>query len=130
LKTLSCSQSVDLLPGLPAQPTKAQCSAKLKQYQAQNPGQYLFGSYFNVRGNRICRYGTGDTSDKAKGCGANRVKVDHWRECDINSPNIYCYNMILDRTGQPQLNPSTYNGNQYGAQARGDPNPNPNQPFP
>ena len=107
-ETLDCSQSVDLLPGLPAQPTKAECSAKLREYHAQNPDQYLFGTYLNVGDNKMCRYGTGDTSDKAKGCGAAWKRTSTWSGCNDRAQ---CYNMMLDRTGQPQSVPSTYNGN-------------------
>jgi len=70
------------------------CTAKLKQIYAQHPGEYLFGSYFDVRGIKTCRYGTGITLDKAKGCGKSQPNVSNWGGC--NASDIQCYNMILN----------------------------------
>jgi hypothetical protein len=92
--------------------SKSDCAAKIKEKRLN--GQYLFGSYFDVRNNKICRYGTGKTSDEAQGCGKKTKNVGNWGACNHSNnknPDIHCYNMILDRTGQPQLNPSTYIGN-------------------
>ena len=75
------------------------CAAKLIQKHAENPKEYLFGSYFDVRGNKICRYGTGKTSDKAQGCGKSLPNVGNWGDC--NNSDIHCYNMILNPHGPP-----------------------------
>jgi hypothetical protein len=74
--------------------SKSDCTAKLKQKHAENPEEYLFGSYFDVRGNKICRYGTGNTVNKAQSCGAGQVNLSEWGPCA--SKDIYCSNMILN----------------------------------
>lgn len=80
--------------------TKEECTAKLKLKHAENPGEYLFGSYFDVRGNKICRYGTGNTLNEAQGCGNRNTKnVSNWGGC--NNSDIQCYNMILNPSSQP-----------------------------
>ena len=76
--------------------SKSDCTAKLKQKHAENPEEYLFGSYFDVNGNKTCRYGTGNTVNKAQGCGEKRKNVGEWEPCGRNSSSIYCYNMILN----------------------------------
>lgn len=73
--------------------TKEECAYQLKQIHAQNPEEYLFGSYFDVRGNKTCRYGTGINLDKAKGCGNSQPNVSNWEGCDAS--DIQCYNLEL-----------------------------------